>query len=82
LLGLEAPNLSESQLYDQRENGAKNAEHSLRPIAPEAKTRTRRFAKRRGTWFRSLIESRFVDVVGEVDAKKLAHEIARQSELG
>jgi tRNA dimethylallyltransferase len=38
--------------------------------------RTRRFAKRQGTWFRSLSECRFVDIAGEVDADALAEEIA------
>ncbi len=40
------------------------------------KTRTRQFAKRQGTWFRSLSECRFVDIEGEVDAETLAEEIA------
>jgi tRNA dimethylallyltransferase len=39
------------------------------------KTRTRQFAKRQGTWLRSLSECRFVDVEGEVDAEVLAREI-------
>jgi tRNA dimethylallyltransferase len=39
------------------------------------KTRTRQFAKRQGTWFRSLSECRFVDIEGEMDAEKLAEEI-------
>jgi tRNA dimethylallyltransferase len=39
--------------------------------------RTRRFAKRQGTWFRSLSECRFVDIAGEVDADALAEEISR-----
>ncbi|HEY4231980.1 MAG TPA: tRNA (adenosine(37)-N6)-dimethylallyltransferase MiaA [Lacipirellulaceae bacterium] len=38
--------------------------------------RTRRFAKRQGTWFRSLSECRFVDIAGEVDAATLAERIA------
>jgi tRNA dimethylallyltransferase len=38
--------------------------------------RTRRFAKRQGTWFRSLSECRFVDIAGDVDAGALAEEIA------
>jgi tRNA dimethylallyltransferase len=41
------------------------------------KARTRRFAKRQGTWFRSLSECRFVDIAGEVVADALAHQIAR-----
>jgi tRNA dimethylallyltransferase len=40
------------------------------------KTRTRQFAKRQGTWFRSLSECRFVDIAGDVDAENLATEIA------
>ena len=42
--------------------------------------RTRRFAKRQGTWFRSLSECRFVDIEGEVDADAIAAEIAQQGE--
>jgi tRNA dimethylallyltransferase len=38
--------------------------------------RTRRFAKRQGTWFRSLSECRFIDIAGDVDAATLAEEIA------
>lgn len=40
------------------------------------KTRTRRFAKRQGTWFRSLSECRFVDVAGEIDPFAVATQIA------
>jgi tRNA dimethylallyltransferase len=40
------------------------------------KARTRRFAKRQGTWFRSLSECRFVDVAGDMDAEFLAEQIA------
>jgi tRNA dimethylallyltransferase len=39
--------------------------------------RTRRFAKRQGTWFRSLSECRFVDIAGDVDADIVAERIAR-----
>jgi tRNA dimethylallyltransferase len=38
--------------------------------------RTRRFAKRQGTWFRSLSECRFVDIAGEVNAEAIAARIA------
>ncbi len=41
----------------------------------QMKARTRRFAKRQGTWFRSLSECRFVDVAGELDAAAVASEI-------
>ena len=40
------------------------------------KTRTRRFAKRQGTWFRSLSECRFVEIQGETDAGEVAERIA------
>ncbi len=46
---------------------------------PEAieltKTRTRRFAKRQLTWFRSLSECRFVPIEGELDADAMAERI-------
>jgi tRNA dimethylallyltransferase len=38
--------------------------------------RTRRFAKRQGTWFRSLSECRFVDLDGDGDPAAIAAEIA------
>jgi len=41
----------------------------------QMKARTRRFAKRQGTWFRSLSECRFVDVAGELDAAAIAAQI-------
>lgn len=37
--------------------------------------RTRQFAKRQGTWFRSLSECRFVDVAGEIDERAVAERI-------
>jgi tRNA dimethylallyltransferase len=46
------------------------------------KARTRRFAKRQGTWFRSLSECRFVDLAGEVDPAAIAADIVRQSASG
>ena len=42
----------------------------------QMKVRTRRFAKRQGTWFRSLSECRFVDVAGELDNLAIAERIA------
>ncbi len=45
-------------------------------MVAKIKVRTRRFAKRQGTWFRSLCECRFVDITGEVDAEELAAQIA------
>lgn len=44
-------------------------------MVEKIKTRTRRFAKRQGTWFRSLSECRFVDITGEVDAEAVAEQI-------
>ncbi len=41
----------------------------------QIEVRTRRFAKRQGTWFRSLSECRFVDVEGEIDAAAVAERI-------
>jgi tRNA dimethylallyltransferase len=37
--------------------------------------RTRRFAKRQGTWFRSLSECRFVDLEGEPDPREIVERI-------
>jgi tRNA dimethylallyltransferase len=45
-------------------------------MVAKIKTRTRRFAKRQGTWFRSLCECRFVDITGEADAEEVAAQIA------
>jgi tRNA dimethylallyltransferase len=42
------------------------------------KARSRRFAKRQGTWFRSLSECRFVEIAGEADAAEVAGQIAEQ----
>ncbi len=40
---------------------------------------TRRFAKRQGTWFRSLSECRFIDLVDEADTPTIADQIIRQA---
>jgi tRNA dimethylallyltransferase len=48
-------------------------------MVAKIKTRTRRFAKRQGTWFRSLCECRFVDITGEIDADTIAQQIAESS---
>ena len=42
------------------------------------KTRTRQFAKRQRTWFRSLSECRFVPVSGTLDVAALAQQIVEQ----
>jgi tRNA dimethylallyltransferase len=51
-------------------------EHDETEMAARITYRTRRFAKRQGTWFRSLSECRFVDLQGEADNAALAVEIA------
>jgi len=45
-------------------------------MTTKIKTRTRRFAKRQGTWFRSLSECRFYDMAGEIDVESIVAEIA------
>jgi tRNA dimethylallyltransferase len=45
-------------------------------MTEQIKVHTRRFAKRQGTWFRSLSECRFVDLVGEANAAEVAERIA------
>jgi tRNA dimethylallyltransferase len=52
-------------------------EHNHDEMVARIKARTRRFAKRQGTWFRSLSECRFVDIAGEVDGNNLADRIAK-----
>ena len=44
-------------------------------MVAKIKTRTRQFAKRQGTWFRSLSECRFIEIAGEPDEQALAAEI-------
>ncbi len=51
---------------------------SLDEMATQIKMRTRRFAKRQGTWFRSMAECRFVELTGDVDAKEVAESIVQQ----
>lgn len=48
-------------------------------MVAKIKTRTRRFAKRQGTWFRSLCECRFIDIAGEIDADDVAKRIAESA---
>jgi len=50
-------------------------EYDRAKMIERIKVRTRRFAKRQGTWFRSLSECRFVDIAGEVDASEIAGQI-------
>jgi tRNA dimethylallyltransferase len=45
------------------------------------KARTRRFAKRQGTWFRSLSECRFIDIEGDVLPLQVADQIHESANL-
>jgi tRNA dimethylallyltransferase len=51
-------------------------EYGRDEMVERIKVRTRRFAKRQGTWFRSLSECRFIDVAGKVDPDAVAEQIA------
>lgn len=54
-------------------------EYDHNELIERIKARTRRFAKRQGTWFRSLSECRFADIAGDVDAPSIADKIARSN---
>lgn len=71
-----------SQAVGYREAIAHLQGGSLDEMATNIKTRTRRFAKRQGTWFRSLAECQFVDLTGEVVVEQLVDEIVECSSQG
>ena len=50
-------------------------------MTEKIKIRTRRFAKRQGTWFRSLSECRWVEVEEWEEAEDVAERIAESAEL-
>jgi len=50
-------------------------QYDVAEMIARIKVRTRRFAKRQGTWFRSLSECRFVDIAGDVDAASMAERL-------
>ena len=50
-------------------------EYDEREMVARITYRTRRFAKRQGTWFRSLSECRFVDLEGEAEPAEVARSI-------
>lgn len=50
-------------------------EYDEREMVARITYRTRRFAKRQGTWFRSLSECRFVDLEGEAEPEEVARSI-------
>lgn len=54
-------------------------ECDLAEAKKQIKTRTRRFAKRQGTWFRSLSECRFVDLADET-TEAIADRVAAMAE--
>lgn len=69
-----------SQAVGYRETIEQLEGGSLEEMSTKIKTRTRRFAKRQGTWFRSLSECRFVEIAGEVDVQEVAARIAAMAD--
>jgi tRNA dimethylallyltransferase len=60
-----------------------NGRRSLEETVEKVKTRTRRFAKRQGTWYRSLSECRFVRRMEGDSAEAVARQLlAAGAELG
>lgn len=55
-------------------------EHDLPKTVERIQARTRRFAKRQGTWYRSLSEVRFVDAEPDTTAEALAEQILSLAE--
>jgi len=53
-----------------------NGKFHLAAMADRIKARTRQFAKRQLTWFRSLSECRFIDLAGERDEVEVAKAIS------
>lgn len=53
---------------------------SLDEMAEKIKIRTRRFAKRQGTWFRSLMECRYIDLADNVDANEVADQLIQSGQ--
>lgn len=56
-------------------------EYDRDEMVARIKGRTRRFAKRQGTWFRSLSECRFVELDGEADCEQVAAMVAAAGSL-
>lgn len=52
-----------------------DGEAELVAATERVKTRTRRFAKRQGTWFRGLCECRFIDMTEEMNPEDIASQI-------
>ncbi len=55
-----------------------DGERSLEDAVDRIKTRTRRFAKRQGTWYRGLCECRFIDMAAELSPDDVARRIHEQ----
>lgn len=53
-------------------------EHDLPRTVERIQARTRRFAKRQATWFRSLRECRFIDVEADATAESIADRIVAE----
>lgn len=67
-----------SQAVGYREMAAHLAgECDLEETVAKIKTRTRRFAKRQETWFRSLSECQFADIEEETQVADVAHRLVR-----
>lgn len=59
-----------------------NGELNVETMTERIKTRTRQFAKRQGTWFRSLSECRFVPISLEEDAESIAERVIALEKKG
>lgn len=60
------------------EHLADEAQYDLPKTIERIQARTRRFAKRQGTWYRSLSECRFVEAAVDDSAETLAERIAEE----
>ena len=56
-----------------------DGKQSLEQTIERIKTRTRRFAKRQGTWFRGLSECRFIDLEEPASPENVAQMIVQQA---
>jgi tRNA dimethylallyltransferase len=61
--------------------GYLTGEYDRDEMIARIKARTRRFAKRQGTWFRSLSECRFVDIEGDADPAERACRIVELAKI-
>ncbi|MEN0110694.1 MAG: tRNA (adenosine(37)-N6)-dimethylallyltransferase MiaA [Planctomycetota bacterium] len=61
--------------YLAAEESGQSGEHDLPATVERVQARTRRFAKRQGTWFRGLQECRFIDVAADEPPASVAERI-------